>query len=220
MLDKYKILSDKDPILGKFISMIGELDLKKTQDYYTSLLRSIIGQQLSAKAAATIFARFTLLTNGDFTPSTILSLPDEEIRGIGISYPKIKYMKNLSQKVLDKEIDFDTLDQLDNQTVIAALTNVKGIGKWTAEMFLIFSLGRENVLSLLDVGLQRGAKWLYNSTDEKILEIKGQNWEPYQSIVSLYLWEAVNRSLVTTYKSFDDYIQTIENVSNNKDDRG
>jgi DNA-3-methyladenine glycosylase II len=210
MQDKLKALSEKDPILGKFIEIIGELELGKRENHFRSLVSSIIGQQLSAKAAATIFGRFVDLTKGDITPVKVLSLSDEELRGIGISFAKIKYIKDLSQKVLDKEVDLEILDELTNEDVIAALTSVKGIGKWTAEMFLIFSLGRENVLSLLDVGLQRGAKWLYDAKDEeKILEMKGANWDPYHSIASLYLWEAVNRDLVITYKSFNEYLQTL-----------
>ncbi|MCM2535152.1 DNA-3-methyladenine glycosylase [Neobacillus pocheonensis] len=210
MKDKINILTSNDPVLGKFIEIIGELELNKRDDYFQSLVSSIIGQQLSAKAAATIFGRFVEFTKGVLTPEKILSISAEELRSLGISYSKIKYLKDLSQKVLDKELALDTLDRLTNDEVIASLTSVKGIGKWTAEMFLIFSLGRENVLSLLDVGLQRGAKWLYNKEDgKKILEERAANWEPYHSIASLYLWEAVNQDLVITYKSFDDYLQSL-----------
>lgn len=202
MQDALRTLSEKDPILGKFIAVIGELELRKRDDHYRSLVSSIIGQQLSVKAAATIFGRFVELTKGDITPGKVLPIADEDLRGIGISFSKINYIKDLSQKVLDSELDLNKLDELNNEAVIAALTSVKGIGKWTAEMFLIFSLGRENVLSLLDVGLQRGAKWLYNGEDgKKLLQEKGANWAPYQSIASLYLWEAVNRNLVTAYKT-------------------
>jgi DNA-3-methyladenine glycosylase II len=206
--DKLKVLSENDPILGHFISIIGELKLNKRDDYFRSLVSSIIGQQLSAKVASTIIGRFVDLIGGIFSPEKILALTEEELRNVGISRPKIKYIKDLSQKVIDKELTLDHLDELTNDEVITTLTSVKGIGKWTAEMFLIFSLGRENVLSMLDVGLQRGAKWLYNNDDGKqILEEKEANWEPYQSLASLYLWEAVNRDYVITYKSFDEYIK-------------
>lgn len=99
-----------------------------------------------------------------------------------------------------------------NETVIQQLTQVKGIGRWTAEMFLIFSLGRLDVLSLLDIGLQRGVKWLYSVSKEsdgkKLLEEKGKIWAPYQSIASLYLWEVVNQEYVVSYPSFEEYLRS------------
>ncbi|QIZ07621.1 DNA-3-methyladenine glycosylase 2 family protein [Priestia megaterium] len=207
MNEKLEYLSKKDPILGRLIDIIGQLALYKREDHYISLVKSIIGQQLSVKAAGTIIARFMNFTGCTITPDKIIMFSDETLREIGISYRKIKYIKDLSQKVLDKEIKLEALDKLSNEEVINTLTNVKGIGIWTAEMFLIFSLGRENVLSLLDVGLQRGAKWLYNCSDGKTtLMDKGTNWFPYTSIASLYLWEAVNRGFVNTHKSFDDFL--------------
>ncbi|KKI93495.1 hypothetical protein WQ54_04515 [Bacillus sp. SA1-12] len=208
MEKKLNILSQNDPILGKFIEVIGELKLNQRDDHYLSLVKSIIGQQLSVKAAGTIIDRFEKLLGGIITPEKVFMLSEDEIRSSGISRSKTNYIKDLSQKVLNKEVRLDTLKALPNDEVIAELTSVKGIGKWTAEMFLIFSLGRENVLSYLDVGLQRGAKWLYNSDDgRKVLEEKGGSWDPYHSIASLYLWEAVNRDFVKTHKSFEDFLQ-------------
>ncbi|CAH0255612.1 DNA-3-methyladenine glycosylase [Peribacillus frigoritolerans] len=206
MQEKLDDLSQSDPMLGKFIEIIGPLELKKQNDLYLSLVKSIIGQQLSVKAAATIFSRFVVLTNSLVSPEIVLMLSDEALRGIGISYQKIRYIKDLSQKVLEKEIELETLNALSNDEVISTLTKVKGIGTWTAEMFLIFSLGREDVLSLADVGLQRGVKWLYNADDgKKALIEKGEHWSPYRSLASLYLWEAVNLGFVMKYKSFNEY---------------
>ncbi|MEH7158484.1 DNA-3-methyladenine glycosylase family protein [Neobacillus drentensis] len=208
MREKLDILKKNDPVLGKLIDLIGELKLHKQDNHYLSLGKLIIGQQLSIKAAETIYRRFIDLTKRTITPEKVIFLSDEALRKIGISYQKIKYIKDLSAKVLNKGITLETLDELSNSEVINTLTSVKGIGSWTAEMFLIFSLRREDVLSILDVGLQRGAKWLYSTEDgKKALIEKGLKWEPYHSLASLYLWEAVNRGLVTSYKSFDDYYQ-------------
>ncbi|QOR67942.1 DNA-3-methyladenine glycosylase 2 family protein [Cytobacillus suaedae] len=210
MKEKVELLSKNDPVLGQFIEIIGVLELTKRNDHYLSLVNSIIGQQLSVKAAGTIFNRFVELTNHEITPEIVLGLSEDQMREIGISRPKISYMKDLSQKVVDKEINLDSLQELGNDEAILALTTVKGIGKWTAEMFLIFSLGRENVLSHLDVGLHRGAKWLYDSEDGKSTLIeKSENWDPYQSLASLYLWEVVNRGFVTQYASFTEYQKNI-----------
>jgi DNA-3-methyladenine glycosylase II len=206
MKEKLELLAKNDPVLGRFIKIIGVLELTNRDDHYLSLVKSIIGQQLSVKAANTIFNRFADVTGHIFTPEKILVLPEEKMREIGISRPKISYIKDLSQKVLNEDINLHTLDKLGNDDIILALTTVKGIGKWTAEMFLIFSLGRENVLSHLDVGLHRGAKWLYDSEDGKATLIeKGENWDPFQSIASLYLWEVVNSGLVMKYGSFSEF---------------
>jgi DNA-3-methyladenine glycosylase II len=141
---------------------------------------------------------------GTCTPNNILSRTDEELKRTGLSSSKIKYIKDLSRKVLDKELQFEGLDQLGNNEVMQRLTSVKGIGRWTAEMFLIFTFGKPDVLSLGDAGLQRAAKWLYQI--ENALEVKGKEWAPYHSIASLYLWEAVDRGYINQFRSIDDLI--------------
>jgi len=206
-------LSISDPLLKKLIDIIGPLQLQRRDDCYQALLRSIVGQQLSAKVASVLNERLRNLTNNQLSPEIILSLPDDPLREIGISFRKISYIRDLSEKVIQKEILFEHLFFMGNETVINILTKIKGIGRWTAEMFLIFSLGRLDVLSLLDVGLQRGAKWLYSAPKEwdgkKLLEEKGKLWAPYQSIASLYLWEIVNREFVLSYPSFEEYLSVI-----------
>ncbi|MGV3466780.1 MAG: DNA-3-methyladenine glycosylase family protein [Heyndrickxia sp.] len=203
-------LSISDPHLKKMIDIIGPLQLQRRDECYQALLRSIVGQQLSAKVASVLNERLRNLTNNHLSPEIILSLSEEQLRDIGISFRKISYIRDLSEKVLQKEILFDHFFYMGNETVIHTLTEIKGIGRWTAEMFLIFSLGRLDVLSLLDVGLQRGAKWLYSASKEvdgkKLLKEKEKLWAPYQSIASLYLWEIVNREFVISYPSFDEYI--------------
>ncbi|MDH5162449.1 DNA-3-methyladenine glycosylase 2 family protein [Heyndrickxia oleronia] len=172
----------------------------------------MVGQQLSAKVASVLNERLKKLSNSNLSPETILALSDEQLREIGISYRKISYIRDLSEKIAKKELLFEQFSFMGNETVIQQLTQVKGIGRWTAEMFLIFSLGRLDVLSLLDIGLQRGVKWLYSVSKEsdgkKLLEEKGKIWAPYQSIASLYLWEVVNQEYVVSYPSFEEYLRS------------
>jgi len=202
-------LSNSDPLLKQLIEVIGPLQLHRRDDCYSALLRSIVGQQLSAKVASVLNERLRNITNDQLTPEIVQSLSDNQLREIGISFRKISYIRDLTKKVQQKEILFDHLFYMSNESVIKALTEIKGIGRWTAEMFLIFSLGRLDVLSLLDIGLQRGAKWLYSAPKEsdgkKLLEEKGKHWAPYQSIASLYLWEIVNSEYVLSYPSFAEY---------------
>ncbi|OJH19277.1 hypothetical protein BLX88_08785 [Bacillus obstructivus] len=205
-------LGTADPILQQLMKLIGPLNIKISDDPYQALLRSIVGQQLSAKVASVLNERLKKLTNSNLSPETILALSDEQLREIGISYRKISYIRDLSEKITKKELLFEQFSYMGNETVIQQLTQVKGIGRWTAEMFLIFSLGRLDVLSLLDIGLQRGVKWLYSVSKEsdgkKLLEEKGKAWAPYQSIASLYLWEVVNQEYVVSYPSFEEYLRS------------
>lgn len=191
-------LTDADARLGQLIRLIGDYTLELRESYFAALVRAIIGQQLSVKAAATICCRAEQLC-GEFTPEAIMSVSEEQLRNVGFSKAKAAYVQHLAEKVLAKEIDLQSLQTLDDQTALTELMKLKGIGKWTAEMFLIFSLGRLNILSLGDAGLQRAVKWLYNldkDSKEDHLEAYGGHWHPYQSVASLYLWEAINLGYV------------------------
>lgn len=214
MREKLVYLSAQDPQLGKLIHILGELKIQKRGDYFVSLIRSIIGQQLSVTASRKIYERLITLTDGETTPEKILSLSDEAIRSIGVSYRKIDYMKDFSQKVLNNEIKLHEFDRLSNEKIVDVLTTVKGIGVWTVQMFLIFTLEREDVLAVQDVGLHRGAKWLYGGENGKeILLKKAKNWSPYETIASLYLWEVVNSGTILKYKTFDEFYRAyISNV--------
>ena len=129
----------------------------------------------------------------------MISLEDEKLREIGVSYSKIGYLKNLSSAVLNNEICLDNLEGIENEEIVKNLTKVKGIGQWTAEMFLIFCLGRRDVFSLGDGGLQRSIKWLYRLDEvpkrKQLMQIS-EKWKPYRTFASLYLWEAINKNLI------------------------
>lgn len=183
-----------DGRLSALIRSIGELRLGLRNDWFAALAGSIVSQQLSVKAAATIWSRVVVAAGG-ITPERLLALREEQFRGAGVSRPKAAYIQDLARRVSDGELDFAALTLLDDEEVVARLTRVKGVGRWTAEMFLIFSLGRPDVLSLGDAGLKRSLKWLYNDPAAE-LEACGAAWRPVRSIVSLYLWEAINRGLV------------------------
>ncbi|WP_400162432.1 DNA-3-methyladenine glycosylase family protein [Brevibacillus sp. TJ4] len=198
-------LGEADAQLNKLIHVIGELELTVRHNHFYSLAMSVIGQQLSAKAASTIRKRVSLLCP-EFSPEHVLQIPVEQLREAGVSRPKIAYIHDLCGRIQSKELDFGGIHQLNNEQVIQMLTAVKGIGTWTAEMFLIFSLGRTDVLSLADVGLQRAARWLYDTPDA--LAQHGPRWNPYASVASLYLWESIDRGLVDSGASIDELYQS------------
>src|SRR5699024_2771195 len=159
--DAVKALGSSDKHMNKLIDIVGDITVTMRPDYFKSLVRSITGQQISVSAASTIFVRLEELLDNRVEPALILETSDEQLRATGQSRQKIAYLRDLATKVYNKTIDFDRMDDMDNSSVIKQLTSIRGIGKWTAEMFLIFSLGRMNVLAVDDIGLQRGAKWLY-----------------------------------------------------------
>ncbi|QRG68983.1 DNA-3-methyladenine glycosylase family protein [Brevibacillus choshinensis] len=199
-------LCSQDTPIRKLIHHIGPLTLKTNENHLEALVMSIIGQQLSAKAASTIRQRVKMLC-GEITPERVLRTPIENLRNAGVSRTKIEYIFDLCKKVHSNEISFANFHSQENETVINSLTSVKGIGKWTAEMFLLFSLGRLNVLSLGDAGLQRATKWLYQLDDRpknKYMEEVSANWHPYYSIVSLYLWESIDLGFVDHFPTLED----------------
>jgi len=194
-----KYLCVSDPKLRGLINLVGDYTLRLRTNYFSSLTRSIIGQQLSIKAARTIWKR-TICVCGEVTPSAILSVDEDNLKGAGLSRAKITYIKDLANETEKGYLNFTELTSLSDEQVISSLTQIKGIGQWTAEMFLIFSLGRLDVFSKDDVGLQRGIKRLYGYKEEKLsktcLKKHEEQWKPYRSVASLYLWEMVNRGYV------------------------
>ena len=191
-------LVSSDPLLGKVIKKIGDYSLELDENYYLKLTSSIVGQQLSNKAKATIWNRVEMLCK-EISPQNIIAIPDEQLRMAGLSFAKISYIKGLSQEILNGNIDLNNIKNQTNDEVLQTLTSIKGIGKWTAEMFLIFSLGRLDIFSTDDASLRRAIKWLYgfkeNPTKAELYSIS-EKWYPYGSIASLYLWASVDGGLI------------------------
>ncbi|MBM6618014.1 DNA-3-methyladenine glycosylase family protein [Bacillus suaedaesalsae] len=192
--DEVKILTENDSHLLKLVRHIGTIELILETNYFNSLVKQIVGQQLSLKAAQTIFTRVEGVW-GNLDPNKLSGIEDDVLRGAGLSRSKITYLRDLTEKHLSGEINFSTIHLLDDEEVIQTLTKIKGVGKWTAEMILIFSLGRLNTLSPQDVSIKNAIKWLYNE-EEVDFSYYFEKWNPFNSVASLYLWEAVNRGLL------------------------
>ncbi|TFJ94447.1 DNA-3-methyladenine glycosylase family protein [Lentibacillus salicampi] len=202
-------LGNADSQMNKLIAIVGDVTVTMRPNYFKSLVRSIIGQQISVAAARAVFGRLETLLEHRIEPAGILNVSDQQLRTIGLSWQKINYLRDLTAKVHNNFIVFEQMADKDNTSVLKQLTSIKGIGKWTAEMFLIFSLGRKNVLAVDDIGIQRGARWLYEvdkSERRRILIDKRPVWEPYLTIASFYLWEVVHLGFDKTYQSIDDMI--------------
>jgi len=192
-----RLIMRRDPVLGGAIKKIGPCGLASRQhtDHLTALAGSIISQQLSGKAAATIFGRFRgLFADGVITAPGIAALDDQTIRGVGLSGQKLGYMRDLCARIADSRLNLEELDALADEQVIERLTAVKGFGRWTAEMFLMFRLHRPDVLPVADLGIMKAVQKLYRlrkrPDPKKILKI-GEPWRPYRSVASWYLWRAL-----------------------------
>lgn len=179
-------LSQSCEVMARLVTVHGPCPIADREFLpFQTLAASIISQQLSAKAADTIERRVLAIVSS-FTPAGFLTVPLDALRGAGLSSAKARYILELAQRVNDGWLDFDTLLRQADDDVIAALVELPGIGRWTAEMFLIFGLRRPDVLALGDAGLQRAARLLYG--EDADLERVGQSWRPYCSVASWYLW--------------------------------
>ncbi|HUD19522.1 MAG TPA: DNA-3-methyladenine glycosylase [Patescibacteria group bacterium] len=188
-----------DPVLsGALELMKNEKDLgpRKNSDYFVDLCEAIINQQLSDKAAATIFGRFVLLfPKKTLLPEVLLQIPEEKIRGVGTSWSKVHFLQSLAKSVVANEIRLDSLKSLSDEEVIRELTKLKGIGPWTAEMFLMFSLGRPDVFSFGDVGLRRAIQKLYQLKKEpsdRQMKQLSKKWSPYRTYAARILWRSLD----------------------------
>lgn len=184
-----------DPVIHGLALLIDALVLSPSDTPYLKLVESIVSQQLSVKASDTIFMRLKKLFPKEvITPEKLVKLPEETLRSCGLSYQKIKYLKDLSVHVIEKKLSFDKYDKLTEEKIIEELTQVKGIGRWTAEMFLMFHLGREDVFSLGDLGLRRSIEKHYfngkKATDKQIMKIS-KKWSPYRTYASMILWRSL-----------------------------
>ena len=183
-------LTATDPVLGAIIAAVGPCTLVAEPRGLTTLVRSIIAQQISVQAAATFMARLETKL-GELSPATLLACPPEELRAVGLSGQKVRYLYDLAERVATGALDIDGLTQLDDEGAIAALVKVKGIGRWTAEMYLIFALGRLDLLPVDDLGLRQSAQQFYAlpvPPSPAALRAIAEPWRPYRSVASWYLW--------------------------------
>ena len=188
-------LLKKDKVLKKVILSVGEIKTKKNLDLYFSLMRSIVSQQLSVKAAATIWSRFLNLFENGYPEATILlKMKDEQLRSVGLSYQKAGYLKNIARFSLEKTLNYKLLKSKTDDELIEYLVQIKGVGRWTVEMLLMFSLQRNDVFPVDDLGIQNGIKSLYNLSFENKKELYNQmfeiseTWKPYRSLACMYIW--------------------------------
>lgn len=188
-------LKKSDPVLRSIIESVGACRMEFGPPEFASLAESIVYQQLHGKAAATIFKRFAAAAGVPLTPAGILKLSDEQLRAVGLSKQKSSYMKDLAIKTRDGLLDFSKLPGMPDEEVIKHLTQVKGIGVWTAHMFLIFTLRREDVLPTGDYGVQAAMKKHYRKRkmpEPKDMEKIARAWSPYRSVACWYLWRSLD----------------------------
>ena len=196
MVDGINHLSSLNMNLSKFLKSYNVPTLPVEKNYFWSLCRSVIYQQISGKAAKKISERYlSLYENGPrMLPSEVVDIDIKKIFEVGISRQKASYIKNIAHAFNTKIIDEKNISKLDDQEIISQLTTIKGVGKWTAEMFLIFTLRRPDVFPVTDLGVQKGFKIFYSLDDLPTIELmnkKSESWKPYRTIMSLYLWYAV-----------------------------
>ncbi|MEJ8755520.1 DNA-3-methyladenine glycosylase [Pontibacter sp. H259] len=188
----------KDPILATIIEQGRPLASSKSEDLYFDLLSAIVSQQLSTKAAATIFRRFTELFPENYPhPELVLATTDEMLRSAGLSFQKIGYVRNVAAFAAEGKLEHATIDALEDEALILHLTQIKGVGRWTVEMLLMFALERPDVFPVDDLGIQNAMKRHYSLEETgKLLRLRMQqiaeNWRPYRTIASKYLWQSLN----------------------------
>jgi DNA-3-methyladenine glycosylase II len=197
-------LAAADPTMAALIERIGEIDVatrlrrrseERPADAYGALLRAIVGQQLSTKAARTIYLRVLDLFDGRTpTPEQLLDAAVDDLRGAGLSGRKVEYVRDLASHVLSGELELDRFDRLSDEEVVEEIVAVRGLGQWTAEMFLLFHLERPDVLSGGDLGIRRAVQIEYGLDEmpspTRVVEV-GEPWRPHRSLASLYLWESL-----------------------------
>ena len=199
-----KALAASDPKMAALIERVGKIDLatrlkrrqeERPADAYGALLRAIVGQQLSTKAARTIYLRVLDLFGGTTpSPEQLLEADEVDLRACGLSGRKTEYVRDLAAHVLSGELELERLEELDDEQVIEEIVAIRGLGQWTAEMFLLFHLQRPDVLSGGDLGIRKAIQIEYGLEEmpspRRVLEI-GERWRPHRSLASLYLWESL-----------------------------
>jgi DNA-3-methyladenine glycosylase II len=201
MPDALEELRRSDPVMRRLVDEHGPLDEEERRrgrplEPYGALVRSIVGQQLSTKAARSIYERLTNLFDGRTpSPAELLAADPEEVRSAGLSRPKVAYLRSLAEHVESGELELARLSELPDEEVTEQLTAVKGLGQWTSDMFLIFHLGRPDVLPVGDLGIRRAVERAYELAelpDAARLTELGEPWRPHRSLASLYLWRSLD----------------------------
>jgi len=188
----------QDPVMGALIQTGKSIDQEAHEDIYLSLLGSIISQQLSTKVARVIRNRFLdLFTGGYPEPKAVLAQSDETLRSVGLSYQKLGYIRNAATFALAGHLDYTLIGQMEDEALIKHLTQVNGVGRWTAEMILMFTLSRPDVFPIDDLGIQNAMKKLYGlNLSGKVLQAEmiriGESWRPYRTLASRYLWQSLD----------------------------
>ncbi|MFT6997973.1 MAG: DNA-3-methyladenine glycosylase II [Cryomorphaceae bacterium] len=185
-------LAKADPELAKVLDKVGLINLPPPRENFESLVNSIVSQQLSVKAAATIFQRVCLVLENEITPPKVLATSTEQLRSAGLSGQKTSYLFALAEAFIKNSKEYQNLHDLSDEEVIRALTSIKGIGVWTAQMFLMFTLLREDVFPVGDLGIRRGVEKLFYEGEKQghsVLIERAEIWAPYRSVASLYLWK-------------------------------
>jgi len=188
-------LKKRDPVLREIIERVGPCRMEYGMPEFCSLAEAIVYQQLNGRAAVTIFNRFAALAGEPITPEGILKLRDEQLRSVGLSKQKAAYLKDLAAKTADGLLNFARLPDMTDEEVIEHLTQVKGVGVWTAHMFLMFSLRRPNVLPTGDYGVQVAIRKHYKKRKlpkPKEMEKIAKAWEPYRSVACWYMWRSLD----------------------------
>jgi DNA-3-methyladenine glycosylase II len=195
-----RLLLRRDPVLAALIREYGPCGLAAAQrsDHFSALVRAIVFQQLSTKAASTIYSRMVaLLPSGELTPQALAALSDEQLRTAGISRQKGGYLRDLCAKVLAGDVPLDAVERMTDEEVIQSLVKIKGIGRWSAEMFLMFRLHRPDVLPVGDLGITNAVMKVYRMrkkpSAERLLRL-GEAWRPYRSVASWYLWRSLGNA--------------------------
>ena len=189
-------LKKVDPVLARVIERVGpcRIQIRDGGTHFQALSRSIVFQQLSGKAAGTIHSRFVALFPAGPEPQSLLVFTDAQLRSVGLSRQKIGYLRDLAQKVVSGELPLDAVEQMSDDELIDHLVQVKGIGRWTAQMFLMFRLGRRNVLPELDLGIQNAIRRAYGKRKRpspKQVRAIGAKWSPHSTVACWYLWRSL-----------------------------
>jgi DNA-3-methyladenine glycosylase II len=193
-----KHLTRRDRVMKKLIPQFGEARLQSRGDAFTTLARSIVGQQISTKAAQSVWEKFAALLDAPSTklaPAEVLELESDQMRGAGLSARKVEYLRDLATHFADGTVHVRKWQQMDDEDIIEELVSIRGIGRWTAEMFLIFHLMRPNVLPVDDLGLIKGISVNYFS-GEPVTRVEarevGDAWAPFRSVATWYIWRSLD----------------------------